>query len=134
MLDLAMNETGEYITIKSIADRQGISDKYLEQIVTILSRAGFVNSVRGAQGGYKLASPAESYTVGMILRQIEGSLAPVACIQDKAAECPRRSKCVTIDVWKRIDDAVNSVVDSITLADLVNNQREKYADANEYMI
>jgi Rrf2 family protein len=134
MVDLAMDETGEYITIKSIAERQQISDKYLEQIITALSRAGFVKSTRGAQGGYKLAKPPESFTVGMILRIIEGSLAPVACLEDEQDQCPRRSKCVTIDVWKQIDDAINKVVDNITLADLVKNQQEKLADADQYMI
>lgn len=125
MLDLAVNDTGEYITIKSIAERQEISDKYLEQIVTVLSRARFVKSTRGVQGGYKLAKPAADYTVGDILRLIEGSLAPVACMDDEPNQCPRRSKCVTIDVWKQIDDAVNNVVDNITLADLVKRHKEK---------
>jgi Rrf2 family protein len=125
MLDLAMNDTGEYIAIKSIAERQEISDKYLEQIVTVLSRAGFVKSTRGVQGGYRLARAARDYTVGDILRLIEGSLAPVACMDDEPNQCPRCSKCVTIDVWKQIDDAINSVVDNITLADLVEKQKEK---------
>lgn len=125
MLDLTMSDTGEYVTIKSVAERQEISDKYLEQIVTVLSRAGFVKSTRGVQGGYKLTRPADSYTVGDILRLIEGSLAPVACMEDEPNQCPRCTKCVTIDVWKQIDDAVNSVVDSITLADLMENQKEK---------
>lgn len=125
MVDLAMNDTGEYITIKSIAERQEISDKYLEQIVTVLSRAGYVKSTRGAQGGYKLAKPAQNYTVGGILRLIEGSLSPVACMDDDPNQCPRCSKCVTIDVWKQIDDAINNVVDNITLADLVKRQKEK---------
>lgn len=129
MLDLAMNDSSEYISIKSISFRQEISNKYLEQIITVLCRAGFVKSTRGVQGGYKLAKPAEEYTVGMILRLIEGSLVPVACMEDSPNQCPRSSKCVTLDVWKQIDDAVNSVVDHITLADLVKKNQAKTAAA-----
>jgi Rrf2 family protein len=129
MLDLALAPKDEYVTIKSIANRQQISEKYLEQIVTMFSRSGFVKSIRGAQGGYKLSKPAEEYTVGMILRQIEGSLVPVACMEDDPNQCPRSSCCVTLDVWKQIDDAINGVVDNITLADLARKQQEKLAAA-----
>jgi Rrf2 family protein len=125
MLDLAMAPPNEYITIKSIAERQEISEKYLEQIITSLSRSGFVKSARGAQGGYKLAKPAEAYTVGMILRLIEGSMTPVACMDDSPNQCPRSEKCVTLDIWKQIDEAVNNVIDNITLAGLVKKQGEK---------
>ena len=123
MIDLAASDNDEFITIKSIAARQEISEKYLEQIITVLSRAGFVKSARGAQGGYKLARPAKEYTVGMILRAIEGSLVPVKCMEDDPNECSRRDQCVTLDVWKRIDEAVSSVVDSITLDQLAEKQR-----------
>lgn len=125
MLDLALNENDQFVTIKSIAERQEISGKYLEQIISVLSRAGFVKSVRGAQGGYKLAKPAEDYTVGAILRLIEGSLAPVACMDDDPNQCPRCDRCATLSVWKKIDKAVSDVVDNITLADLVLEQRAK---------
>ena len=125
MVDLAMNNTDEYVTLKSIAARQEISDKYLEQIITALCRAGFVKSTRGVQGGYKLSRPADEYTVGMILRLIEGSLVPVACMEDDPNQCPRCSKCVTLDVWRQLDDAINNVVDNITLADLIKKQQEK---------
>ena len=83
MLDLALHEQSGYVPIKVIAERQDISDKYLEQIISILARAGFVKSVRGAGGGYKLAKSPEEYTVGMILRLTEGSLAPVACLEGR---------------------------------------------------
>lgn len=125
MLDLALSENDQYVTIKSISERQEISGKYLEQIISVLSRAGFVKSIRGAQGGYKLARPAEEYTVGTILRLIEGSLTPVACMDDDPNQCPRCEKCATLDVWKKIDQAVSEVVDNITLADLVVEQRAK---------
>lgn len=125
MLDLAQNNTDHYVTIKSISERQSISGKYLEQIISSLSRAGFVKSVRGSQGGYKLAKPASDYTVGSILRLIEGNLVPVACMDDNPNQCPRCETCATLDVWKQIDTAVSSVVDSISLEDLVNQQNSK---------
>jgi len=125
MMDLAMNDNGEYITIKAISARQQISDKYLEQIITVLSRAKFVKSTRGAQGGYKLARPAEEYTVGMILRLIEGSLVPVACMEDDPNQCPRCGFCATLDLWKQLDQAISNVVGNVTLADLVQKQKAK---------
>lgn len=127
MIDLAINDE-EYITIKSIAERQKISNKYLEQIITVLSRAGFVKSIRGPQGGYKLAKPAQEYTVGMVLRLIEGSLVPVACMEDEENQCPRAQQCVTLDIWQQIDSAVSNIVDNITLEDLVEKQRAKAAE------
>ncbi|MEK0452976.1 MAG: HTH-type transcriptional regulator CymR [Synergistaceae bacterium] len=132
MLDLALNGPDQYVTIKSISDRQDISNKYLEQIITALSRAGYVKSIRGAQGGYKLARPAEEYTVGMVLRLIEGSLAPVACMDDTPNKCPRSNDCVTLDVWKKLNDAINDVVDNITLADLVDQHKAKLMSDHNY--
>jgi Rrf2 family protein len=125
MLDLALQDPGEYVPIKSIAGRQDISNKYLEQIITVLSRAGFVKSTRGSQGGYRLARKPEEYTVGMILRLIEGNLVPVACMEDQPNQCPRSAQCVTLEVWKELNDAINGVVDNITLADLVARQKAK---------
>ncbi|MCM1467675.1 MAG: Rrf2 family transcriptional regulator [Alistipes sp.] len=131
MLDLALQDTGEPVSIKDIAKRQEISEKYLEQIISVLNKAGFVKSVRGASGGYVLKRQPKEYTVGMILRTTEGSLAPVECAEDRNGECGRMAGCVTVMVWKKINDAVNDVVDNITLADLVEWQREK---TNEYII
>lgn len=125
MLDLAYNHTGSFIPIKNISQRQDISDKYLEQIITQLSRAGLVKSARGAQGGYMLAKEPQEYTVGEILRLLEGNLAPVACVDDTKEACTRVDECVTMEVWREIKDAVNKVVDNITLADLVEQQRQK---------
>ena len=116
MLDLAIHNTGEAVSLKDIAKRQGISDKYLEQIISILNKAGYVKSIRGAQGGY---------TVGMILKLTEGTLAPVGCVGDDAEECSREDICVTYIVWKKINEAINGVVDNITLADLVEWQQQK---------
>lgn len=125
MLDLALNNNGTYITLKDIAVRQEISDKYLEQIITQLNKAGFVKSMRGMQGGYMLALEPSKYTVGMILRLMEGSLSPVPCLDDGNVECNKTDDCVTIEVWKRLKDAIDHVVDSITLEDLVNMHHEK---------
>ena len=118
MLDLAKNQTGEPVSLKDIATRQGISDKYLEQIISVLNKAGYVKSVRGAQGGYILTRKTEEYTVGMILRLTEGSLAPVACVEEENC-CERMQDCATLYVWRKMNDAINEVVDGITLADLV---------------
>ena len=117
MMDLAENNTGSPISLKDVAKRQDISDKYLEQIISILNKAGYVRSVRGAQGGYMLKMEPQNYTVGMILRQTEGSLAPVACIEDDEIVCDRQQQCV--------NDAISGVVDNITLQDLVDWQNEK---------
>lgn len=126
MLDLALAPRGEYISIRSIAARQEISEKYMEQIITALSRAGFVHSVRGAKGGYKLAKDPAEYTVGMILRAVEGSLSPVSCLDKGIPDCERCNRCVTVKVWSRLKDAIDGVVDHITLADLVQWDEEKH--------
>ena len=123
MLDLALHDTGECIKVKDIAARQGISEKYLEQIISILNRAGYVKSVRGAQGGYRLAKAPKEYTVGMILRLTEGSLAPVACLEDGADACERWDTCETLDVWRDLYGAINQVVDGVTIADLAEKAR-----------
>ncbi len=123
MLEFALHPD-ECTKINQVARRQDISEKYLEQIVTILSRAGYVKSMRGAQGGYMLTKDPSEYTVGMILRLTEGSLAPVACL-DSNEPCGRSNTCVTLDVWRQLNDAINQVVDQVTLADLVKEQLAK---------
>ncbi len=126
MLDLANNHQYGYTPVKEISLRQDISDKYLEQIISRLSKAGLVVSARGAQGGYKLAKAPADCTVGEILRVLEGDLAPVACAaSDNPVSCPRIDDCVTTEVWRRIGDAVNNVVDGLTLADLLKWQEQK---------
>lgn len=126
MLDLALADPNEPVPLRDVAQRQDISDKYLEQIVTPLSRAGLVRSVRGAGGGYLLTREPKDYTVGEILRPLEGSLAPVSCV-DGSDCCGRAEQCVTLDVWREIQQAVSGVVDHITLADLVEKQKAKTA-------
>lgn len=118
MLDLAIYNTGEPVSLRDIASRQGVSEKYLEQIISSMNKAGFVKSVRGAQGGYLLAHEPSYYTVGMILRVTEGDLAPVDCVSKDSAGCERENGCVTVRIWRKLYDAINDVVDGITLADL----------------
>ena len=123
MLALAMQENGENLSVKSVAERQGISEKYLEQIIPLLIRDGLVRSVRGAKGGYHLVKSAEDYTVGLILRTVEGSIAPVSCLDDEVNQCARCKACATLDLWEQVDQAISNVVDHVTLADLVERQR-----------
>lgn len=127
MLDLA-GHIGETIKLKDIASRQEISEKYMEQIIAVLNKAGYVRSTRGAQGGYQLVKAPKDYTVGMILRLTEGSLAPVECLAEYALPCEREGKCATVEVYRRIYEAVNNVIDTITLQDLVDIEHEKSAD------
>ena len=131
MLDLATYNTGKPVSLKDCAARQQISDKYLEQIISVLNKAGFVRSIRGAQGGYMLSKEPREYTVGMILRLTEGDLSPVSCIGEDNSVCDRKDGCVTVRVWKKINDAINGVVDSITLADLLDWQAEQ---SDQYVI
>lgn len=128
MIEFGLN-LDQCTKINQVAARQGISDKYLEQIVTILHRAGYVRSIRGAQGGYMLTRKPEEYTVGMILRQTEGSLSPVSCLDDEVNQCERSEHCATLTVWQQLKDAIDQVVDSVTLADLIEEQKRK-PDAN----
>ena len=123
MIDIATNDTGNPICIKDVAERQNLSDKYLEQIISVLNKAGFVKSIRGPQGGYLLKKKPEEYTVGMILRLIEGSVAPVSCVEENESICERQDGCVTYILWKKISDAINGVVDTVTLKDLVDWQQ-----------
>lgn len=130
MLDLAVHNTGEYIKVKQIAERQEISEKYLEQIISVLNKAGFVKSTRGAQGGYRIAGNPENYTVGMVLRLTEGKLCPVSCLEDEVNQCGRCDTCETLTVWKELHEAINKVVDGVTIADLANRQMERESAMN----
>ena len=130
MLDIATNDHGEPVRIKDIAARQDISVKYLEQIVSVLTKAGYVKSIRGPQGGYRLARLPKDYTVGMILRLTEGDLSPVSCT-DSNYDCTKMQDCVTIRIWKELDEAINSVIDKYTLEDLLDWQDAK---GNDYVI
>lgn len=125
MLDLALNASEGHIALKNIAERQNISEHYLEQLIATLRKAGLVKSIRGAQGGYTLAQPPSQITIGEILRALEGSLAPVDCvIEDEPYECEDATCCVTKNIWIKVRDKINEVVDSITLQDLVEDYKQ----------
>lgn len=117
MIDLAINYNGEYISLKDISNRQGISNKYLEQIIAMLNKAGFLKTARGNNGGYKLAKKPDEYIIGDILRATEGDLAPIACV--KGEECSNKVNCKTFEFWKGLDDVINNYVDGKTLSDLI---------------
>ena len=123
MLDVALNSGDGPVPLRDIAQRQDLSDKYLEQLVIPLSRAGLVKSVRGASGGYLLTKDAGDYTVGEILRALEGDLAPTSCTEDGHC-CENADRCVSHEVWEKIQSAVDGVVDHITLADMVRRYHE----------
>ncbi len=124
LLDLAQHQDGGYISLKDIAERQGISKKYLEQIVPMLSRANMLLTNRGYQGGYKLAMPPEKYTVGDILRVTEGSLSPVACMDAKPNRCEKCGYCLTLPVWEGLDRVINEYLDGITLQDIFDKNKK----------
>lgn len=128
MLDLATHNTGNPVRIKDVAERQQISDKYLEQVVSTLNKAGFVRSVRGPQGGYTLAREPKDYTMGEILRLTEGDMAPVACLAEDSNTCERADACVTLHFWKRLDQAISDVIDKTTLEDLVEEEQKNASD------
>jgi len=119
MVDLAEHQTDGYIPLKVIADRQEISEKYLESIIKLLVHDRFLRGLRGKGGGYRLTRPPEQYTVGSILRLTEESLAPVSCLEAGAQPCLRMPQCRTVAVWQGLDRVINEYLDGITLADLV---------------
>ena len=118
MMDLALNDNGKYISLKEISTRQGVSNKYLEQIIPMLNKAGYLETARGNMGGYKLAKKPNEYTVGDILRATEGDLAPIYCVAEDG-ECDKQKNCKTYSFWKGLDDVINEYIDGTTLEDLV---------------
>lgn len=120
MLELAHSDPAAYLPLPLIAERQGISEKYLESIIAILSRAGLVDGLRGKGGGYRLNRPAADYSVGQILRLMEGTLAPVACLEGSENTCPRAEQCATLPMWQRLDDLIQNYLDSVSLASLLS--------------
>lgn len=130
MVDLAEHNTGEYIRLKDISERQNITVKYLEQIMPLLTRAGYVRSYRGNNGGYKLARRPEDYTAGEIIRTTEGSLAPIPCLEDQPNLCERKEHCATLKFWEGLWQVINEYTDKFTLADLV----EEHLGGDDYVI
>ena len=119
MLCFAQRGNDEYIPLKEIAEAEGISQKYLESIMTILSKAGFVDAVHGKGGGYRLNRAPQEYTVGSILKLTEGSLAAVSCTSQGAAACSRTTCCQTLPMWERLEKMIDEFFEGITLADLL---------------
>ena len=130
MIDLAEHQTDEFISLKGIAERQEISEKYLESIIRLLVKARVLESLRGKGGGYRLRKSPDEYTVGFILRLTEDSLAPVSCLEQGAEACPRMGKCRTLDLWQGLDKVINDYLDSVNIADLV----ESSASGDYYVI
>ncbi len=119
MIDLAEHNDGSFIPLKDIATRQEISEKYSESIIAALSKAGLVVGMRGKGGGYKLTKPPQDYTVGSILTLADGSLAPIACLEDSENQCQRSNCCKTLPMWARLDEKIDHFFQSISLVDLV---------------
>ena len=119
MIDLAEHRDEGYIPMKDVVARQGISKKYMEQIMPSLVRNGFVEGVHGKGGGYKLTRSPSEYTAGEILRAAEGDLAPVACLSCNAEECPRKKGCKTLPLWEKFNDMTNEYFDSVTLESML---------------
>ena len=122
MLDLAQHKDQGFVSLKEIADRQKISMKYLETIVGILNRAGYVQSLRGKSGGYKLTRETEGYTIGSILKLTEGNMAPVTCIENGEPICEHAQECITLPLWRGLDKVIDEYLENITLADLLEQK------------
>ena len=122
MVDIAEHQKDGYVTLKDVALRQGISKKYLEQIALHISQAGMLRAVRGYQGGYMLARPASEYSVHSILQVVEGSMAPVTCLQQVNNTCERRETCRTLPLWQGLETLIREYLSSITLEDVVEGR------------
>lgn len=130
MLDIAMHDDGKFIPLKDIAMRQELTVKYLEQIISLLNKAGYLQSLRGNSGGYRLTKRPDEYIIGDILRITEGDLAPVACLKDHNNHCSRSNECIALPFWQGLDKVIKEYVDSVTLQDLIDqasNQVNNYS-------
>jgi Rrf2 family protein len=131
LLDLAEHGNDDFVALKDVAERQGISKNYLEQIIALLKNADVLKTARGFQGGYKLSRTPDLYTVGAILRLTEGSLAPVACVEDDEA-CNRSDGCMTLKVWQGLSKVIADYLDGITLQDILDEHHKQ--DGGQYYI
>jgi Rrf2 family protein len=128
MIDLAQNDGEGAVSLKDIAQRQEVSAKYLELIVATLNKAGFVISTRGKSGGYRLARTPAEYTVGSILKLTEGSMSPVACLDNGECTCSRAGQCVTLPLWEKLDRLIDDYLESVTLQDLLDQAGNRVCD------
>ncbi len=132
MIDLAEHKNEDFVALKDIAERQDISKKYLEQIIPVLNRSGFLQTSRGSGGGYRLIKKPDEYTVGEILRATEGSMAPVSCLEGSVNTCPRRAECATLPIWAGLQKIVDEYLNGITLQDILDNRKSSIG--NDYNI
>lgn len=132
LVDLAEHQNCGFVALKDIADRQNISKKYLEQIIPIFHKSDILKTTRGSQGGYMLSRTPDKYTVGEILRLTEGNLALVECLDRNPVGCERSGECATLPVWQGLNRVINEYLDSITLQDILDQQRDRYT--NDYII
>lgn len=126
MIDLAEHAADGYIPMRDVAQRQEISLKYLEKLMPVLTGQQLVEGLQGKGGGYRLTKAPEEYVVGDILRLMEGSLAPVACLEQGAKACPRAAECKTLPLWSKLNRAISDCLDSVTLAELVQDRADDY--------
>ena len=131
MIDLSQQDPDSYTPLKEIAARQEISEKYLENILKSLVTQGFILGLRGKGGGYRLTRNLEEYSVGEVLRLTEGSLAPVSCLEEEQCSCPRAGKCVTLPMWRRLENMIDSYLDSIDLRSLASGEIEGGPEAKK---
>ena len=130
LIDLAEHQSEDFVSLRGIAQRQEISEKYLESIIRMLVKAKVVESLRGKGGGYRLNKTPDQYTAGSILRLTEESLAPVACLEENANPCPRAGGCRTLPLWQGLDKVIYDYLESVTIADLM----EQGAAGDDYVI
>ena len=123
LVDMAEHQSDNYLPLKEIAQRQDISEKYLESIVKALVKGGILTGLRGKGGGYRLRKPPEEYTVGTILQLTEGSLAPVSCLEENAQPCTRAAACRTLAMWQGLDRTIQEYLDGFTIADLMQTEQ-----------
>ena len=123
MIDIAMQESSEPVSLHAVSDRQNISLKYLEQLASPLCRAGLLVGIRGAQGGYIIAKDPALITAGDILRAGEGTMSPVTCLASEVNECPKVGNCLTLGFWTGLDQAITDYIDGVSLADFVTGVR-----------
>ena len=119
LVDMAEHSQDERVPLKEIVERQHISQKYIESIMTLLSKNGFVDGIHGKGGGYKLNRKPNEYVVGEILRLTEGTLAPVACLESGSSKCEKEKNCRTVSMWRKLDELIENYLDSVTIADLM---------------
>jgi Rrf2 family protein len=130
LVDLAEHKNDGFVSLKDISQRQGISKKYLEQLVTLLNHPDILRTNRGNKGGYMLAKEPNQYTIGQILRITEGGLFPVVCLEDGQNQCKRKDYCKTLSLWRGLEKVINKYLDSVTIQDIMDN----YGGECEYFI